>query len=424
MTVRHQDDPTEAASIHELLFSWNPPATPLLSTVKIEDDTLRDGLQGAFIRKPQLEQKKELIRLSAAVGTQAAMLGFPAISEAEFHECSEILGFLSQEQIPIVPRFLARANRADVEPIIALDQNSDLTVWADFFIGSSPLRRHIEHWPMAQVLRQVRETGEFLSRNGTRFGVSLEDASRTPAADLREMIHVALDSGAEIITICDTVGDSTPAGAALLVSAAVEFARRLNPQAEIWWHGHNDRGLALANAIAAAEAGAKTISGSFLGIGERTGNTSLEQFVMFVYQCGHRGYRVDRLARYCSKLAEATATDIPITAPLIGDQAFATCTGTHSAAILKARALGIDFEDYVFSSVPASKLGRSQTIMIGPTSGLANARYVLRQLQLEENDENARLLLSYAKTKNSWLNGEQIRGLYAQGRRAGAGSSP
>lgn len=397
----------------DLLFMWSPAAAVSLGRVKIEDDTLRDGLQGAFVRRPSLEEKKELLALSAAVGTQAAMLGFPASSASEFEHCRTLVAFLDERELALVPRFLARAMIADVEPIAALQEGARRPVWADFFVGCSPLRRTIEGWALSSQLENIRRTGEFLFRSGVPFGVSLEDASRTPPEDLRLYIDAALTCGARVLTICDTVGDATPSGAAQLIRFVKQAIAGRDGAVEIWWHGHNDRGLALANALAAAEAGADALSGSFLGIGERTGNTPLEQVVMFLAQSGHPGYRIEALVPYCSRLAEITDSPIPLHAPLVGLQAFATCTGTHAAAILKARKLGTDFEDYVFSSVPASRLGRSQELPLGPTSGMATARHALAQLLVEVTEENARQLLGHAKRAERPLTPDEIRRFYS-----------
>lgn len=399
----------------DLLYTWNDVAAGAdpLARVKIEDDSLRDGLQGAFVRKPDLAQKQALLELSAAVGTQAAMLGFPASSPLEREECAALVSFLTERELPVVPRFLARARPADVEPIIELHHGARRDVWADFFMGCSPLRRAVEGWEIPDQLDRIRTTGERLRRSGTPFGVSLEDASRTPPGELREYIGAALDCGARVLTLCDTVGDCTPEGAARLTRFALEAIAARGAAVEVWWHGHNDRGLALANALASAGAGASTISGAFLGIGERAGNTALEQVVTFLAQGGNPHYRVEALEPYCRRLAEATGTAIPPNAPLIGRQAFATATGTHSAALLKARSRGGDWEDHVFSSVPAGLLGRAQDISIGPGSGLSNALHALAGLQLRADDQIARRLLHHAKSGDHSLTADEIRRWYA-----------
>jgi isopropylmalate/homocitrate/citramalate synthase len=397
----------------DFLHSWNPTPLAHLHTVQLEDDSLRDGLQGAFVRKPSIEQKQELLQLAAGVGVDAAMLGFPAMSAAEQQDCRTLVRFIEQRKLRIVPRFLARAKIEDVAPIAELNRESDVDVWADFFVGVSPLRRHVEKWPHADVLRRITEVAQYLRAQRCRFGISIEDASRTPPDELKSVIDAALDGGAEILTICDTVGDLVPAGAERLVRYVLDVVARRGQQAAVWWHGHNDKGLALANAIAAAAAGAHAVSGSFLGIGERTGNTALEQVVMYLHQSGSKRFRVDRLVAYCRKLAEYTDSAISAHAPLVGSQAFATCTGTHAAAIIKARALGADFEDYVFSGVPASELGRLQEVLIGPTSGAANARHMLERLHQDACEANVNRLLQYAKTKDRWLSSEEILSLFS-----------
>jgi len=404
----------------EELFTWNPRSSGV-DHVGIEDDSLRDGLQGAFVRHPSLELKKTLIESAAAIGVQAAMLGFPSSSPGARAEAGRLVEHLDRHGIPMVPRFLALADPASIAPIAELNRASDRDVWADFFVGCSPLRRRVEGWTPKSVLERITTAGAAARDGGTRFGVSLEDATRTPPAELEQMVHAAVGVGAEVLTVCDTVGESTPEGAARIVrevrAAAQRAAAGLPPadrstEVQIWWHGHDDRGLAVANAIAAAEAGADTISGAFLGLGERAGNTALESVLMYLYQAGHRGYRLDRVLDHCRRLAEATATPVRPNAPLIGDQAFATCTGTHVAALVKARRWGREAEDLVFSSVPAAALGRTQSILVGPTSGRAAAREALASAGVLVDDENVDTVLTRARSRDRWLEPSEIRSLF------------
>jgi 2-isopropylmalate synthase len=214
------------------------------------------------------------------------------------------------------------------------------------------------------------------------------------------------------------VGESTPQGVRNLVEFVKSATKRRGSDLKVLWHGHNDRGLALANSIAAIEAGADIIGGAFLGIGERTGNTALEQVIMYLHQNNVGAFDVKSLIPYARKLAAATEFPVPVNAPLVGPQAFATCTGTHSAAVLKAAEIGMDFEDYVFSSIPASELGSMQDIGVGPASGMTNARYVLEKGRMASSEETAAELLAFAKTQQRLLHSDEIVAWYEQRARA------
>ena len=394
-------------NINDYLYTWNVSPPAWLKEVQIEDD-IRDGMQAAFVRKPSLEERKELLECTAKVGTYSITLGFPAISQRESEECGELLKYIEQHNLGVEPSFLSRVHIDDLRFITKLSALSTLTVRAEMFFGTSPLRRKIEGWDLRQMLNRLQEACRFLGDKNIRIALSIEDSTRTPPDELERVLNAALDGGVQIITICDTVGDCTPDGAARITEFALEQIVRVNKEVKIAWHGHNDKGLSVANAMASARAGAYAISGTFLGIGERSGNIPLEQVVLLLYQAGNRYYNLEYIQPYCQKLAKYTETMILPTQPLMGKQAFATSAGTHSSAILKARKLGHDFEDYVFSAVPASKIGRFQNVLIGPTSGMANARYMLEQVGAPNSEQLAHNLLAYAKTRNRWLSSDDI----------------
>lgn len=403
--------------IHELLSSWNPAPARSLESVEIEDDTLRDGLQGAFVRKPTIGEKLELFSLSSAIGCQHAVIGFPASSVDELADCSAIISAIEAGRLKLMPWLLSRALVSDLVAIVTLQKETSVRLGAAFFMGTSPIRRAIENWDLEHVKASMAEAVAFAAQNDIPFSLSIEDASRTPKDELRELIALGADNNAYSIAICDTVGESTPAGAARLVGFTKNIIEAAGATTKILWHGHNDRGLAVANSLAAAEAGADIIGGSFMGIGERTGNAALEQIILYLYQSGVQSWQVDKLMPYCQMLAGYTETLIAAGAPLIGKQAFATCTGTHSAAILKARAVSLDHEDYVFSSVPASRLGVPQNVMLGPTSGLSNAKYVLSQTGLLNDEDTAAALLAHAKGQKHWLTHEDVIAWFTQHRK-------
>lgn len=395
-------------SVDHFLYTWNQTPPDCLKHTQIEDD-IRDSMQAAFIRRPSLTERKELLELSAKVGTHTSTLGYPAISQKEYEDCGELLHYIQYHKLGVEPSFLSRVLIKDLEPIVALNNAADLKVRAEMFLGTSLIRRKVEGWDLEKMLERLVQAGRYLSAHKLRIGFSIEDGTRTPPDDLEKVINAALEAEVDVITICDTVGECTPTGAAQITEFVANKISRAGANVEIAWHGHNDKGLSVANALASAMAGACAISGTFMGIGERSGNTPLEQVVMLLHQAGNERYNLKYLQPYCRKISEYTEIPIIPTSPLVGKQAFATSAGTHSAAILKSRTLGADFEDYIFSSVPASKLGRTQDVIIGPTSGTANASYMLAQMGISTPESLAPQLLAYAKSKDRWLSSDDIR---------------
>ena len=112
------------------------------------------------------------------------------------------------------------------------------------------------------------------------------------------MIKLCIGFGAEIIAIYDTSGDCTPGGTSRVTEYALEVADKTGAKPQVLWHGHNDRGLSLANAMASAEAGVHIISGTFAGVGERAGNTPLEQAAVYLHQCGHIDFNLLAIPTY------------------------------------------------------------------------------------------------------------------------------
>lgn len=381
---------------NDYLFDWNQNNNNY-SNVGIEDDTLRDGLQGAFLKKPSLDQKLELLENSAEIGIEDAMIGFPAASSDEFNDCLHLIKELDNKQISLNLYFLARAITSDLEPIVRLKNHTSRYVCADFFIGLSRLRAVVENWNFDTLLEKCEAAATFMNKEGAAFSISLEDVTRANPEDINKVIQLAVEKKAERITICDTVGALLPQGTSRIIAFVKQQMQKYTHKPRLGWHGHNDNGLALANSIAAIDEGVDFISGAFAGIGERSGNVSLEQIIYFLYQHGNRQYKIDKVISHCQKLAEYTEYSIPSNAPLIGSQVFSTSTGTHCSAIIKAKKMGIDFEDYIFSSVPASKLMREQDIYINYNSGSSNVAYILEMLGVKINQMNIDKILNHAK---------------------------
>ncbi len=381
----------------DYLYSWNRFDNSKLARVRIEDD-IRDALQSVRAVRPSIQQRQHLLELSARVGIRFSFIGFPAASRREKELCSALVHHISKRRMVIEPVLMARAAESDIRPILEIRECSSCALTADIFISTSALRLKVEGWTLDAVLAKLRSAARFASRNGLKFRISIEDATRTAPAALARVIEETIGWGAAAITICDTVGECLPSGASRVTGFVAELIERRQAATDIVWHGHNDKGLSLANALAAIDAGANIISGTFTGVGERTGNVPLEQLIFVLTESGNRLYDLHGLMQLCHELSASLKIEMPPNLPIIGRDAFATSTGVHAAAILKARQIGHDFEDCVYSGVSAAKLGRMQTLLIGPNSGHTAIRAALEQASIPVTEDRIAALLHRCKT--------------------------
>jgi 2-isopropylmalate synthase len=203
-----------------------------------------------------------------------------------------------------------------------------------------------------------------------------EDTTRAHPDTVRRLYGQALDMGAQRLVVCDTCGHATPDGTRRLVAFVRQVAReRGKPDVKIDWHGHQDRGLAVVNSIAAYEAGADRLHGAGLGVGERAGNCPMDQLLVNLKLLGYLapGRDLTGLMDYAQAVSRLLEVPIPFNYAVVGHDAFETGTGVHAAAVIKALKRGDTWlANRVYSGVPADEFGRSQVISIGPMSGKSN----------------------------------------------------
>lgn len=393
------------------LHSWNPPtaksaatgeATGRLAAVRVEDD-VREVLQNVRTARPSLQQRRQMLRLSALAGVDVSFLGFPAASTPEQAQCRDLVAYIGEQHLPLTPVLMARAAAADVHAVLSIQQQTGVTVTVDLYLSSSPIRAKVEGWDLDAMLTRLTRVARLATLEGLAFRIAFEDSTRTPPGDLTVCVRAALDAGAGCIVLNDTVGDCLPAGAHAHVRFVRDLIERSRAEAVVAWHGHNDKGLALANSLAATEAGAELISGTFTGLGERSGNLALEQFLLIAAAAGNRRVDISHLVAACELTAAATRTQIPHRQPIVGADAFTTATGTHAGALVKARALGSDFEDLVYSAVSAAAIGRRQNLVISANSGRAGVKAVLDDLGCPSDPATIQAVLSYCRQHNRTL---------------------
>jgi 2-isopropylmalate synthase len=395
--------PTESELIHDWNVADGAPETGR-PHVELNDETLRDGLQSPSVRTPSIESKLEVLHLLSEIGIDALDIGLPGAGPHVQRDVLRLAQEIVSAKLPIVPNCAARTLEADIRPIAEISQRAGIAIEAACFLGSSPIRQYAEGWTLDRLLELVRSAVGFAVGEGLPVMFVTEDTTRARPADLRALYTTAIEAGARRICIADTVGHATPAGTRALVAYLRQVVDATGVQVVIDWHGHNDRGLGVANSIAAAEAGADRIHGTVLGIGERVGNCALDQLLVNFELLGWSRRNLAPLPRVCELVSRATGVPVPDQYPVIGRDAFRTQTGVHAAAILKARAKGDDWlADRIYSGIPASLVGRHQEVELGPMSGQANVVYWLQARDIAADPELVQALFERCKAASATL---------------------
>lgn len=401
----------------QLVCDWNEgeelQAHPF--SLSFDDETLRDGLQSPSVKNPALSEKAEFLHRAAALGITSADVGLPGAGQRAAADARGLVAEIVASRLPITPNCAARTTESDIVPILEIAYHTGCEVEIALFVGASPIRFFVEGWTLDDVLRRAERCVRTAVAHGAPVTFVTEDTTRSHPDDLRRIVGAAVRAGARRVCVADTVGHATPAGAARVVRFVREVIRAAGgDKVGLDWHGHNDRGLATANALAAAAAGADRLHGTVLGVGERVGNASMEQLLVNARLLGWFDADLCGLSAYVQHGAAILGIDVPPLQPVVGRDAYRTSTGVHAAAILKAIAKGeAALADLVYSAVPASWVGAQQRLEVGPMSGMSNVRHWLASHGYEPNEAVAERLLAAAKRADRTLRDDELEALVA-----------
>jgi len=411
----HQGADTTESENSGLLYDWNAISPQVVSferpeRVVLNDETLRDGLQSPSVRQPCIEEKQAFLRLLPRIGVTAADIGYAGASATALSDVVVLARTIEEEKLGIAPNCAGRTHRADIDPIVEAQQLSGVAIQAALFIGSSAIRQWVEGWDLDGLKRTIHDAVSYAHGQGLEVMFVTEDTTRARPEDLGPIYLTAVEAGASRLCISDTVGHATPVG----VQHLVGFLRsHLNDagfsQIALDWHGHRDRGLDVVNSLAALSAGVERVHGCALGIGERVGNAAMDEMLVNLVLMGWMDQDLTALGEYCSLGGSMTGMPIPRNYPVVGADAFLTSTGVHAAAVAKAYAKGDTWlADRVYSSVPASLVGRRQSIAVGPMSGKSNVEFWLRGHGVESTTERVDCVLAAAKSTSHVLTDAEI----------------
>jgi len=397
-----------------LIFDWaaadGAPPRPRLAM--LDDETLRDGLQSPSVVDPPVELKLEILHLMNSLGIETADVGLPGAGPRQREAVERLCREIGDHRLRIRANCAGRTVIADIQPMADVVQKTGVPIEACIFIGSSPIRQYAEEWGIEHIRRHTEEAVRFAVKQDLEVMYVTEDTIRSNPDDLRVLLTTAVHAGATRVCLCDTVGAAVPRGVANLVRWTQRLLDELGvgDTVGIDWHGHRDRGLDVANTVAALEAGATRVHGTALGVGERVGNTPMEQLLVNLRLLGWRDDDLTKLPEYTAAVSRAVGVPIPINHPIVGRDAFRTATGVHAAAVIKAQKKGADWlADRVYSGVPASWVGRAQEIEIGHMSGGSNVLHYLRSHGLPTDQAVVDAVMAAAKRSERLMTEEEIR---------------
>ena len=350
--------------------------------VVIFDTTLRDGEQSPGATMTH-DEKLEIAELLDDMGVDIIEAGFPIASEGDFRAVSEI----AKRSKNSVICGLARANFGDIDRCWEAVRHSERPR-IHTFIGTSPLHRAIPNLDQDQMAERIHETVTHARNLCDNIQWSPMDATRTEHDYLCRVVEIAIKAGATTINIPDTVGYTAPIESADLIRMLIEKV----PGADdiiFATHCHNDLGMATANSLAAVEGGARQIECTINGLGERAGNTALEEVVMALKVRGDimpyfTGIDTTKIMNISRRVASVSGFAVQFNKAIVGKNAFAHESGIHQDGMLK--------NAETFEIMRPEDVGLSETnLVMGKHSGRAALRskledlgYVLADNQLKD----------------------------------------
>ena len=387
---------------NELIHDWNiftGAEIPVGRRIMLNDETLRDGLQNPSVHDPSIGEKIEILHLMESLGIDTVNIGLPGAGPRAYADTEALAREIVSSRMKIRPNAAARTHKNDIQPIIEISEKVGMPIEAATFLGSSPIRRLVEDWTVEHLQRTTEDAVKFAAAAGLPVMYVTEDTMRTDPGTVVTLYSTAIRAGARAVVLCDTVGHATPRGAYNLVKFVVdEVVKPSGQKIRVDWHGHNDRGLAIANSLAAVAAGADQVHAAALALGERVGNTPMELMLVNLKLLGLINHDLSQLKKYSEAVSKATHTPIPPNYPVVGRDAFRTATGVHAAAIVKAyKKDDHELANSIYSGVPSHLFGLEQIIEIGPLSGRSNVIYWLEKRGIPANDDIVDRVFASAK---------------------------
>lgn len=350
----------------------------LADKIYILDTTLRDGEQTPGVALT-VDEKIQIAQKLNNLGVDKIEVGFPASSKGEVESAKKI----SSLQLDSTLVGLARSVKKDIDAVI----DSDLD-YVHTFIGTSPLHRDYKlKMSKEKIIETAVSAVEYAKDHGLTVEFSAEDATRTEMDFLFKIFGEVVDAGADFLDVPDTVGVLTP-----IVTRDFITDIKNNFTTPVSVHFHNDFGLATANSLTAIECGANQVHVTVNGLGERTGNCSLEELVITLKVAYgiDLGLDTTRLYSLSNLVGRFTGVKMPVNKPIVGDNAFAHESGIHVHGILN--------NANTYEPMSPELVGHSRRIVLGKHTGANAIKSKLKQYHIDLNEDQFSKVFNEIKT--------------------------
>jgi isopropylmalate/homocitrate/citramalate synthase len=382
---------------------YNLPVRNPVANVQIDDETLRDGLQGTQLdTHPTTEGKKFYLASMAHNGfIEHADIGFPGSEELHKEELKEIMRFAIESNLPTTLSTAARgASGEDVRAIIDLSKNFDgYPLEADVFLDGSSYRAKVQNWDRDEKLQGLKDNIKLLKQNGLPVMFVPERATSTSPEELLETCRIAADLGADRICIADTVGVANESAIRNIFRFSFDKLGREYPELKWDAHFHNDRNLAMANCLTAAEEGVDRVHATMFCIGERSGNVDILQLLLNLNLEGFRDDDLTKMKEVANIASKILKYEPAENSAVYGDNAFGTSSGVHASG------------KSIYHLVSPDLIGQKSKTEIGPFSGRANVEAKLCELGIESTSEIVDSILHEAKQSRGLLSSTTNMGI-------------